>query len=83
MGLGPIGQGIARLVLETEGLQLIGATDPSPDLAGKNLGAVLGLTKRLRLKVDGNPERFVRKARADPPGPRPRPPTVFVRGSSR
>jgi 2,4-diaminopentanoate dehydrogenase len=65
VGLGPIGQGIARLALETEGLQLVGATDPSPDLAGKDLGTVLGLPRKLRIKVDGNPERFVRKARAD------------------
>jgi hypothetical protein len=65
VGLGPIGQGIVRLALETEGLQVVGATDPSPDLAGKNLGTVLGLPKKLRLKVEGNPERFVRKARAD------------------
>jgi hypothetical protein len=65
VGLGPIGQGIARLVLETDGLQIVGATDPSPDLAGKDLGAVLGLNKRLRLKVDGNPDKFLRRARGD------------------
>ena len=64
-GLGPIGQGIARLVLETEGLQVVGATDLSPDQAGKDLGAVLGLPAKLRVKVDGDPERFVRKTRAD------------------
>jgi 2,4-diaminopentanoate dehydrogenase len=65
VGLGPIGQGIARLVLETDGLQVVGATDPLPELAGKDLGAVLGLPRRLRIKVDGNPEKFVRRARAD------------------
>ena len=31
VGLGPIGQGIARLILETEGLQVVGATDLAPD----------------------------------------------------
>src|SRR5262245_27327003 len=65
VGLGPIGQGIARLVLETEGLQIVGATDPSPELAGKDLGTILGLPRKLRLKVEGNADRFVRKARAD------------------
>jgi hypothetical protein len=44
---------------------VIGATDLSADQAGKDLGVVLGLGRKLRLKVDGNPERFVKKARAD------------------
>jgi hypothetical protein len=65
VGLGPIGQGIARLVAETEGLKIVGATDPFPDHAGKDLGPLLGLPRRLRVKVDGNPERFFRRARAD------------------
>src|SRR5262245_36610573 len=65
VGLGPIGQGIARLVLETPGLQIVGATDPAPMHAGKDLGAVLGLNRRLRVKVSGEPERFLRKAKGD------------------
>jgi 4-hydroxy-tetrahydrodipicolinate reductase len=65
VGLGPIGQNIARLVLETEGLHVVGAADLSPSLSGKDLGAVLGLTRRLRVKVAGDPARFVRRARAD------------------
>lgn len=64
LGLGPIGQGIARLVLATEGLQVVGAADPSPDLAGKDLGAVLG-GKKIRVKVAGDPAKFIRKARAN------------------
>jgi 4-hydroxy-tetrahydrodipicolinate reductase len=64
LGLGPIGQGIARLVLATEGLQVVGAADPSPDLAGKDLGAVLG-GKKVRVKIAGDPARFIRKARAN------------------
>jgi len=65
LGLGPIGQGIARLVLETPALKLVGATDPSPDKAGQDLGTLLGLPRKLRIKVDGNPERFLRRIRAD------------------
>lgn len=64
-GLGPIGQGIARLVLETPGLKTVGATDPAPTMAGQDLGKVLELDKRLRVKVDGDPARFVKKARSD------------------
>ena len=64
-GLGPIGQNIARLVLETEGLQVMGATDLSPSLSGKDLGAVLGIPRRVRVKVASDPARFLRKTRAD------------------
>jgi 4-hydroxy-tetrahydrodipicolinate reductase len=63
-GLGPIGQGIARLVLETEGLKIVGATDISPDHAGKDLGKVLGLGRSLRIKVEKDPARLLRRTRA-------------------
>ena len=57
VGLGPIGQSIARLTLDRDGLQVVGATDLSADQAGKDLGLVLGLGRKLRIKVDGNPDR--------------------------
>jgi 4-hydroxy-tetrahydrodipicolinate reductase len=65
VGLGPIGQTIARLALETEGLQVVGAADLSPSLGGKDLGVVLGLDRRVRVKVASDPARFLRKTRAD------------------
>jgi hypothetical protein len=65
IGLGPIGQSIARLTLDRDGLQVVGATDLSPDQAGKDLGIVLGLGRKIRIKVDGSPEKFIRKSRAD------------------
>jgi hypothetical protein len=64
-GLGPIGQGIARLALLAEGLRVVGATDISPTHAGKDLGAVLGLPRKLRIKVEADPARLLRKTRAD------------------
>jgi 2,4-diaminopentanoate dehydrogenase len=64
-GLGPIGQGIARLVLATEGLKIVGASDVSATKSGKDLGELLGLPKKLRIKIDSDGERFARKAKAD------------------
>jgi 4-hydroxy-tetrahydrodipicolinate reductase len=64
-GLGPIGQSVARMVLETEGLQVVGATDLAPDQAGRDLGAVLGLSRKVKVKVDGDPDKFIKKTRAD------------------
>jgi 4-hydroxy-tetrahydrodipicolinate reductase len=43
MGLGFIGQEIARVALQSEELELIGAVDKSPSLAGKKLTDVLGM----------------------------------------
>lgn len=40
-GMGPIGRGIAQLVLERESLILVGAIDIDPALVGKNVGEVL------------------------------------------
>jgi len=64
-GLGPIGQGGARLVLETPGLALVGACDISTDKVGQDLGKVLGLPRRLRVRVEGDPARLARRTRAD------------------
>jgi 4-hydroxy-tetrahydrodipicolinate reductase len=64
-GLGPIGQSIARLALQTEGLKVVGALDIAPEKAGKDLGVVLGLPRRLRIKVFGDPKKFLRRVRAD------------------
>lgn len=65
VGLGPIGQGIARLVQETEGLKVVGAADLSPDKTGKDLGTVLGLPKKLRIKVAADAIRLLSKTKAD------------------
>jgi hypothetical protein len=64
-GLGPIGQGIARLTLQTEGLKVVGASDPAPDKAGKDLGVLLGLPNKLRIKVFGDPKKFLRRTKAE------------------
>ncbi len=43
MGLGFIGQEVARAALRSEEVELVGAVDKSPKLAGKPLGQVLGV----------------------------------------
>jgi 4-hydroxy-tetrahydrodipicolinate reductase len=63
--LGPIGQGIARLLLDNGAFKVVGAADVSPDKAGKDLGPVLGMGRRLRVKVETDLARMLRKTRAD------------------
>ena len=53
------------MALETEGLKVVGAADVSPDKAGKDLGVVLGLPKKLRLKVVADSVKLLRKTKAD------------------
>jgi len=64
-GLGPIGQGIARQALETTGLRVVGATDISPTHSGKDLGVLLGLPKKVRVKVEADLAKLLRKTKAD------------------
>lgn len=44
---------------------MIGAADASADKAGKDLGVILGLPKKLRLKVQADIGKLARKAKAD------------------
>ena len=65
IGLGPIGMGIAKMVLAKEGLKLVGACDSAAEKANKDLGDVLGLGKKLRIKVAGDSVKFIKAAKAD------------------
>jgi len=65
IGLGPIGMGIAKMVLAKEGLKVVGACDSAAEKANKDLGDVLGLGKKLRIKVAGDPVKFIKAAKAD------------------
>jgi 4-hydroxy-tetrahydrodipicolinate reductase len=60
-----VGRGVARQLLRTPGVKLVAAVDPAPQHAGRDLGTVLGLQKKLRLPVEGQPQRFLRRPRAD------------------
>jgi 4-hydroxy-tetrahydrodipicolinate reductase len=64
-GLGPVGQAVARAVLQTPSLKLVAVADPAPGHAGKDVATVLGLPRKMRVKVEGSPEQFFRQVRAD------------------
>jgi 4-hydroxy-tetrahydrodipicolinate reductase len=55
VGLGPIGRSTARLAWE-KGFELVGGVDIDPQLAGRDLGEVLGLDRSLGLKVTSSLE---------------------------
>ena len=58
-GLGAMGSGMARLVLEKDGLELVGGIDMRPDYVGKDLGEVLGVV------VTNDPATVLDRAKVD------------------
>ncbi|MGD8375334.1 MAG: dihydrodipicolinate reductase [Acidobacteriota bacterium] len=61
LGLGPIGRACVRGAMERGGLRVVGAVDPEPSLAGRDLGRVSGLRRDLRVPVDPVPDRVLRR----------------------
>jgi 4-hydroxy-tetrahydrodipicolinate reductase len=53
-GLGPIGCGIVRVVAARPDYQIVGAIDIDPAKAGKDLGEIVGLARKLGVKVSGD-----------------------------
>lgn len=64
-GLGAMGSGMARLVLEKEGLELAGGIDVRADFVGKDLGEVLGIGRALGLTVTNDPSTLLHGERVD------------------
>jgi 4-hydroxy-tetrahydrodipicolinate reductase len=63
LGLGPIGRAVCREIAEATDLELAGAIDPAPALAGKDLGALLGVRslagRRVAASLDDLPARKI------------------------
>lgn len=64
-GMGPIGRGIAQLVLEKENLALVGAIDIDPHLQGKDLGEVLERGVDLGVQVSGEAQATLARAKPE------------------
>lgn len=64
-GLGAMGSGMARLILEKPGLQIVAAVDGRPDYVGKDLGEVLGSGKQLGVTVTNHPADVLKKENVD------------------
>lgn len=65
IGLGPIGLGVVRQVLTRKGFKIAGAVDVDPALAGRDLGEVAGLERRLRVKVGTDAAAALKAAKPD------------------
>src|SRR3954449_5444349 len=64
-GLGPIGAAIVKQVASRPGFKIVGAIDIDPAKVGRDLGDVVGLSKRLGVKVSGDAAKALKAARPD------------------
>lgn len=64
-GLGAMGGGMAKLMLDKPGLKIVAAVDGRPDFAGKDLGEVLGVGQKLGVTVANKPEDVLKKENVD------------------
>jgi hypothetical protein len=63
LGTGQMGSGIARLVLEKQGLQLVGAYGRRMERAGMDVGRAIGLDRDLGIAVSGDLSNVIEQAR--------------------
>jgi 4-hydroxy-tetrahydrodipicolinate reductase len=65
IGLGPIGALVARQVAERKGLQIVGAVDIDPNKTGRDVGDVIELGRKLRVKVGDDIGKTLKAAKPD------------------
>jgi len=61
-GVGAIGSSIAKLLLEKEGIEIVGAIDIAKDKVGKDLGEVLQIGKRIGVIISNDYRKVLSKA---------------------
>lgn len=64
-GLGPIGCGVARHVVERAGISLVGGVDVDPAKVGRDLGEVIGLGRLVGIPVVPDLEQISARGAAD------------------
>lgn len=64
-GVGAVGSLIAKFLLEKEGLEIVGAVDIAKEKIGKDLGEVLGVKKKLGIKISKVVDSVLLKEKAD------------------
>jgi 4-hydroxy-tetrahydrodipicolinate reductase len=64
-GLGPIGAAVVRQVAARKGFQIVGAVDIDRAKVGLDLGDVIGLGKKLRIRVTNDPIGAIKAGKPD------------------
>ena len=63
VGLGPIGAGVVRQVAARKGFKIVGAADIDPAKAGRDLGEVAELGRKLKVKVAPDVRRAIKASK--------------------
>jgi hypothetical protein len=64
-GLGPIGSAVARQVATRKGFSIAGGIDIDPAKLGQDLGGVIGLDRRLKLRVTNDAAGVLKREKPD------------------
>jgi 4-hydroxy-tetrahydrodipicolinate reductase len=64
-GLGPIGAAVARQVASRKGFQIVGAIDIDRNKIGRDLGEVIGLEKKLKVRVTNDAVGAIKAGKPD------------------
>jgi 4-hydroxy-tetrahydrodipicolinate reductase len=64
-GLGPIGIMVGRQLATRDGFRIVGAVDVDPTKVGRDIGAIAGLERLLRVKVDPDARHAIRTSKPD------------------
>jgi len=64
-GLGPIGASVARQLVARRGFALVGAVDIDHEKVGLDVGQVIGLERRLKVRVTNDAVGGIRQAKPD------------------
>jgi hypothetical protein len=64
-GLGPIGAAVARQVASRKGFKIAGGIDIDPAKVGRDLGTVIGLDRKLRVKVTDDAAGELKRKKPD------------------
>ena len=65
VGVGPIGAAVAKQLLARRGFRIVGAVDTDPAKIDRDLGEVLGIGRRLRIRVSHSLVGTIKAARPD------------------
>src|ERR687884_1063605 len=64
-GLGPIGAAIVKQIASRPGFKIVGAVDIDPEKVDRDLGDVVGLPRRIGVKVSPDAPKALTKAKPD------------------
>ena len=64
-GLGPIGAAVVRQVASRKGFKIVGAVDIDPAKTGRDLGEVVGLGRKLKIKVLADARKAIKSSKPD------------------